>query len=148
MLKHTPASLEVLTIEIRRAFQSLRSLTDELHRDLGITAGMRAVMELLADGTSRTVPEIARSKNVTRQHIQQIINALQPLGFVEVSSNPRHQASPLLSLTPSGVKVMTEMRQREAVLFARLTEGQDERRLNDAADLLRDLVAQMEKLNR
>ncbi len=45
---------------LRTCFNRLKSVADEMHRDLGVTASMRAVMEALADEGQQSVPEIAR----------------------------------------------------------------------------------------
>ena len=49
---------------IRSGFNLLRALGDDLHRDIKITAAMRAVLETLAEVGEQTVPQIARSKSV------------------------------------------------------------------------------------
>src|SRR5690606_18141459 len=59
-----------LTRGVRACFNRLRALGDTLHEDLGITASMRSVLESLHEDGARTVPQIAKSKSVTRQHIQ------------------------------------------------------------------------------
>lgn len=48
-VKDTAASLDELTPEIRANFNRLREFADEMHKDLAITASMRAVMEAVAD---------------------------------------------------------------------------------------------------
>jgi DNA-binding MarR family transcriptional regulator len=138
-------SLGALIVEVRRAFQALRAAAEELHGDLGVTAAMRAVMEHLADGTPRTVPQIARDKNVTRQHIQQIVNALLEARMIQVSANPRHQASPLMALTPLGKGTFAEIRKREAAALSKVAKRLHNPDLENAAATLKDLTAQLEK---
>jgi len=139
------ASLGALIVEVRRAFQALRAVADGLHRDLGITAAMRAVMEHLSDGTPRTVPQVARDKNVTRQHIQQIANALLDARLIHALANPRHQASQLLVLTPLGKETFAEIRRREAAALSKVAKRLHNPDLDYAAATLRDLTAHLEK---
>jgi hypothetical protein len=68
-------TIEKITMEVRHLFQVLKALADSVHKDAGLTASTRAVMESLAD-RPRTVPDIARSKSVTRQHIQLLVDEL------------------------------------------------------------------------
>lgn len=143
-----PASLEALTREIRRAFQSLRAAADDLHRDLGITAAMRSVMEHLADGPPQTVPGIARAKNVTRQHIQQIANALVEAGLLDAIANPRHQSSPLLALSPRGMRTFALLRKRETVALNRLAKAMRGADIGAASDALRRLSSALGRTSR
>ncbi len=50
----------------------------------------------------QTVPEMARSRPVSRQHCQTIVNRLYEQGFVEFIENPRHRKSHLVSVTKKG----------------------------------------------
>lgn len=65
-----------LTQAVRGVFNRLKALGDELHGDLDVTTVMRAVMETLSDAGPMTVPQIAKLKGVTRQHIQLLADAL------------------------------------------------------------------------
>jgi len=102
---------------IRSSFNLLRALGDDLHRDLKITAAMRAVMETLAEDGDQTVPQIARSKSVSRQHIQVNVDALLRMALVALRDNPSHLRSPFVTLTPRGRSAFTIMRGREVELL-------------------------------
>ncbi|MDP6883807.1 MAG: hypothetical protein QF830_06710, partial [Rhodospirillales bacterium] len=67
-------TLYAVILDLRLCFNLLRTRADEMHKDLGVNASMRAVMESLAGEDEKTVPEIARGKSVSRQHIQVIAN--------------------------------------------------------------------------
>lgn len=123
------ATLAALIVEIRRAFQELARAGDAMHRDLGVTAAMRAVIEHLAGGKAETVPDIARVKTVSRQHIQQIVNALVAAGLAETRPNARHRRSPLIALTTRGEAVFATMQEREDEALAEIG------RHFDAADI-------------
>jgi len=112
-----------LILAVRGCFRRLRRAADDLHRDLGISASMRAMMETLSDGPPRTVPEIARLKGVSRQHVQVNIDALLRARLVETRDNPAHRRSPLIALTKSGMEAFREIRRREASLLHSLAAG-------------------------
>ena len=110
-------NLDALSRAIRASFSRLRALGDALHADLGITASMRAVMESLAERGAQTVPQIARAKGVSRQHIQVNVDALIEAGLVAVNSNPEHKRSSLLDLSKAGRRAFDKMRRREAEIL-------------------------------
>lgn len=114
---------EAVTREIRACFNRLKVLGGVLHHDLGVTAAMRAVVEALYESGEQTVPHIARSKSVTRQHIQVIVNDLVEAGLVVTRANPGDKRSPLVALTKKGRTVFERMRQREKTVFVELTRA-------------------------
>jgi DNA-binding MarR family transcriptional regulator len=115
-----PAPIERLTALVRRSFQRLRHVIDLLHADLGVTASMRAVLEYLSGEGDATVPRIAAAKEVSRQHIQKIVDQLLERELVKARANPGHRRSPLIALTGDGRRIFAEMRKREATLIAGL----------------------------
>ena len=144
--------VEKITREVRSLFQVLRALADALHRDSGLNASTRAVMEALAEGP-RTVPDIARSKSVTRQHIQLLVDELAQSDLVEFKANPAHQRSPLVALTRKGEALFLSVRKREAPLLDRLGAGLDARKAAATVQTLsalrrraEDLIRQQEQI--
>ena len=127
MLGSRAHNVERLVGEVRHLFQVLKTLADAVHRDAGLNASTRAVSEALADGP-RTVPDIARSKSVTRQHIQSLVDELHEAELVELRPNPAHQRSPLIALTRKGEVMFAGVRKREAPLLDRLAVGLDARK--------------------
>jgi DNA-binding MarR family transcriptional regulator len=107
---------------IRSCFHQLKSLGDELHEDLGVTAAMRAVMESLAEDGEQTVPQIARTKAVSRQHIQVTVDALLTSDLVTLRDNPAHKRSPFIVLTPKGRSTFAGMRRREAGVLEKIAK--------------------------
>jgi DNA-binding MarR family transcriptional regulator len=142
-LPRTPGSdrdaLYQVIREVRRLFHRLANATDRLHADFKVSAAQRAVLESLAEDGQRAVPGLARSKGVTRQHIQVIANELQSLGLIEAHANPAHQRSPLLNLTEAGSRTFSLMRSREAHLLEAVVKGLAVPRLTQVARTLRDI---------
>ena len=119
---HSDSSLYRVILEIRKLFHVLAQASSDLSADTGITASLRAVMEELYPDAQLTVPEIARRKNVTRQHIQQIANQLQEQGLVLFLDNPAHKRSPLVRLTTAGAESFRAIAAREQALLKGLEE--------------------------
>jgi DNA-binding MarR family transcriptional regulator len=121
-MKTEATKLYAVIRDIRLCFNLLRARADEMHKDLGVNASMRAVMESLAGGDERTVPEIARSRGVSRQHIQVIVNALTEANLIKARDNPDDKRTFLVSLTEQGRAVFGEIQKREAVELRVLSE--------------------------
>lgn len=115
--------VEMLTREIRACFNRLRTVGDGLHGAAGLTAAQRAVLETLTEQGRQTVPQIARDKRVSRQHIQTLVNALAEAGLVGTIPNPDDRRSPLIRLTVSGELAYRAIRRREADAFDDLTRA-------------------------
>jgi DNA-binding MarR family transcriptional regulator len=107
--------------DVRRLFNQLRSLADALHADVGVTASMRAVLETLSLEGAASVPQMARQRAVTRQHIQALVDRLAEAGLVEARPNPAHKKSPLVALTSQGEAVFRAMREREGEFGQRIS---------------------------
>lgn len=67
--------------------------------------------QLIKEGP-QTVPDMARSKPVSRQHCQTIVNALQAQGLVEFIDNPKHKTSKLVRVTKRGHTRFESMRKQ------------------------------------
>ena len=112
--------------EVRVFYHSLVQIGDTLHRDVDISLGMRAVLEYLQLNGATTVPDIARSRRVTRQRIQTMVNQLRDKGLVTTMRNPRSERSPLIDLTSMGKSTMHEMQGREAQLLSKVEISEKE----------------------
>ncbi|MFQ5625491.1 MAG: MarR family winged helix-turn-helix transcriptional regulator [Methyloligellaceae bacterium] len=117
--------LEVVTRLIRAAFHRLGTTADVLHAEKGVTGGMRAVMETLVEKGPQTVPQIARDKMVSRQHIQTLADQLLASGLAAAEPNPRHKRSSLMTLTRKGRDLFRAMREPEKKLFAEIASKLD-----------------------
>jgi DNA-binding MarR family transcriptional regulator len=140
-----PNQIEAVTSAVRGLFHRLRAFGDRLHADLGITTAMRGVMESLARSGPMTVPQMARQRPVSRQHIQMLVNQLTEAGLCTALPNPEHKRSVLIDLTGKGREVFEEIRRREA---AAITELFGDIAPNDLAAAERALSAMTAALDR
>jgi DNA-binding MarR family transcriptional regulator len=106
----------------------LRAVTDSLHGRSGLTSVCRGVLQELARLGPRTVPQLARRRHCSRQHLQALINRLVAEGMAELLPNPDHRRSRLVQLTDRGREEIEEMWRREEDLVAALpiTASEDE----------------------
>ncbi len=121
-------------------FHELRATADSLHDDPdGLSAGHRGVLESLRREGARTVPDLARARPVSRQHIQVLVNRLLELELVVTTPNPAHRGSPLVALTPAGRRRFTAMVARERDAFAHAKLPVPLGRLREATQTLHEV---------
>jgi len=137
-------ALYPLTLYVRRLFHRLGHDVTALHSESGITAGMRAVLESVIAKRPQTVPEMARVRPVSRQHIQGLVNALLADGLVETADNPAHRRSHLVRATDAGRAAYDRLRAREAAAFRKLPLGIAAAEMNLAARVLATVLDALE----
>lgn len=111
-------SVEALLDEVRMVFHRAAQVAEQLHAGEPVTLGMRAVLEFVARNGPTPVPQIARRRFVTRQHIQSLVSDLLAQGLVALEPNPAHRRSGLVTLTPGGRQLIERMLRREARFYA------------------------------
>ena len=121
---------------MRLLYHRIIQVGEQLHADESVTLGMRAVLEFLLRNGSTTVPDIARSRSVTRQHIQILVNDLLQQDLVVREDNPLHKRSSLVTLTKEGERVIQRMRKRESQLYRATKFGVKRNELKAAAHTL------------
>lgn len=133
------AAVEELIGETRALFHRLRQAAGEIHGQGAVSAGLRGVMLDLDRNGAQTVPQMARSRPVSRQHIQALVNRLLAAGLAELAPNPAHQRSSLARLTPKGRQTLAAMAQKEAEVWSRLPLGLPKKEIRNATATLRTL---------
>lgn len=129
------ASLGRLIDETRTLFHHLKR-AEETHAADALNAGERAILMDLRRNGSRTVPDMARARPVSRQHIQMLVNPLLERRLVKLVDNPRHQRSKLVALTPAGRAMTTRLAARESQILADVAAAFDADDLGAAAHVL------------
>ena len=115
--------VEALLNEVRMLLHRAVQVAEQLHAGEPVSLGMRGVLEFLHRDGPSPVPEIARRRFVTRQHIQALVNRLLELELVELDENPAHRRSALVTLTPGGRRLIERMLKGEARYYAGLKLG-------------------------
>jgi len=110
-----------------RASHKLRALGQEMGAMTEGGRGAWGVLHSLVSEGPQTVPQLARARPVSRQHIQQIANELMAAGFIESLPNPAHRRSRLLAITASGraeyLRVRDILLQHADTLFAGMDQS-------------------------
>jgi DNA-binding MarR family transcriptional regulator len=120
-------------------FHLLRALAAQIHGQGEMTAGRRGILRGLDRLGPQTVPQMARARPVSRQHIQMEVNQLEADGLVELIENVAHRRSRLVRLTPQGKVYLEEMYRREAKWYGELSLAIPAESLRATAETLRAL---------
>ena len=137
-------AFNALVNEIRISYQSLVNLAYRLHDDIDPPG--RAVLEHLKLHGAETVPQIARAKHVSRQHIQSIVNDLLTRDLVETTPNPAHRRSHLIALTNAGRELISRVFEREQAVIEPLISIIDVDEIQHATTTLATLRASLSDL--
>jgi DNA-binding MarR family transcriptional regulator len=86
---------------------------DALSRDLGLTSARWQVLGALEDGP-KTVSQIARRYELTRQGILWVVRSMTKDGLVILIKNPDHKRAKLVQYSPSGRAIYEEINRRQA----------------------------------
>ena len=99
-----------LVRQIFKLDDALKATANAITRPAGQSGARWQVLNALAD-EPRTVAEIARLKNASRQGVQRIINELHSEQIVQSKVNPKHQRFPLYEMTTSGRRALRSIEQ-------------------------------------
>jgi DNA-binding MarR family transcriptional regulator len=127
---------EALFDEVRLLFHLLKEWGESLHEGRGPSAPARAVLELVLRRGPSTVPEIARARGVSRQHIQQQVDLLLERGLLARQANPAHRRSARIALTDKGRALIQDMRATELAALSRLQPGASDHSVREATQAL------------
>jgi len=136
MSKRKVAALGAVIDQTRALFHRLKAVAQEAHDRGPATAGLRGVLQELYGKGPRTVPDMARARPVSRQHIQVLVNQLLELGWVELMDNPAHKRSKRVAITAQGRGAFEAIRLTEAAMLADLPVSVSESELEAAAAVL------------
>ncbi|MEV0083365.1 MarR family winged helix-turn-helix transcriptional regulator [Saccharopolyspora sp. NPDC050642] len=95
-------------------YRRVARLVEQQSPSNGLSVGVRAVLERLEiAGTAETVPQIARTLELSRQFVQRMVNDAQAAGFVALKPNPAHRRSSLVELTEAGCTAIRAVQAEE-----------------------------------
>jgi DNA-binding MarR family transcriptional regulator len=129
--------------EVRLLEHVLVRAAEVLHSSTGVSVAGRAVLEFVERHGPTPVPDIARARHVTRQHIQVIVDALTEQGLVSRAPNPGHRSSPLITLTRVGARTIDSIHNREHRLLDRRMAAIAERDVRAATVVLAAVRAEL-----
>jgi len=138
------ASLRALLAEVAALANQLRKTRVIIPRQNNAPTGGWTILQDLDHLGPQTVPDLARSRGLSRQNIQIQVNRLESQAYVAVAPNPAHKRSGLVELTDRGRALLATLTEREASSLEGLLAHVPQARLVPAARLLhrvRELLA-------
>ena len=108
----------------------------------------RTILVGLHRSGPRTVAQMAREREQSRQRFQPLVNALIADGLLHAVPNEAHKQSPLIVVTPKGHKAVQRIHAIEKAWRLRLDVSISKTRLADATRVLHDVRVGLELLLR
>lgn len=130
-------SLDLLFGETVALFHRMAAAAEAVHREHGIRGGERGILRSLYRHGPQTIPQLARARPVSRQHIQAHVTPLAARGLVEFRANPAHRRSHLVTLTERGRALTEKMDRKEKRLLSFLPLRVAREEIENAASVLR-----------
>lgn len=115
---HHRDQLAAVVSETIALFHRLRWVAERIYGEEGRSAARRGVLRGLVRYGPQTVPMLARTRFVTRQYMQELVDKLVAGGLAERTDNPRHRRSPLLRATARGEALVRRMDEIDARVLA------------------------------
>jgi DNA-binding MarR family transcriptional regulator len=131
--------IEQLVYETTALHHRMKIVVQHLHGGGELAAGKRGILKGIELRGPQTVPQMARARPVSRQHIRASLEPLLAEGLVQYVDNPHHKRSKLVDLTPKGAARLAAINRRENEFFNELQEYFGGRDVREAAALLRRL---------
>lgn len=132
-------ALDTLTFEVALLFFRMRTAATQYLGRGEHSSGHRSILKSLDAHGPQTVPEMARLRSVSRQHVQKLVDGLKADGLVEATPNPAHRRSVLIALTPEGVEFVNDLAKREKALWRFLGRDLSAAGVKDATEVVRTL---------
>jgi DNA-binding MarR family transcriptional regulator len=138
--------MSALFDESVRFYLRLSALATKMHGDGPLSGPRRTVLIGLHRSGPRTVAQLAREREQSRQRFQPIVNALIADGLLQAVPNAAHKQSPLIVLTANGRRAVQRIQATEQTWRPRLKVATSEARLASATRTLREVRAGLESL--
>ena len=94
----------------------------------------------------QTVPALARSRPVSRQHIQTLADAMAADGLIAFKPNAAHKRSQLMTLTAKGEQVYEALTKKLAAISDDLAADMDAKKVVATAETLNILAAKLDAI--
>ena len=123
----------------------LRIVAEHIHGQGEGSAGRRSILRSLDFSGPQTVPQMARVRLVSRQHIQILVNALIDDGLLELAKNPSHKRSSIVQLSKRGKQMVMTMNKTEEEWLEKLGLDVSKKDIQRTTETLRAVREAVEK---
>lgn len=140
----TQEVLDTFTYEVALLFFRMRLAATQYLGQGRHSSGRRSILKSLGSLGAQTVPQMARARTVSRQHIQTLVDELLAEDLVHRIPNPAHRRSKLVELTPRGRAQLAAMNEREAELMEFISRGMPRQRVRAATEVVQHVRSRLE----
>ena len=138
------ARLAEVYVALGPVYRKVARIVERSEPVMGMSVGVRAVLEQLAREGDRTVPQMARAQDLSRQFVQRMVHDAQASDFVELTPNPAHRRSSLVRLTEPGREAINAVTSREQKLMGRVGGDLTGEEIDATLRVLRHMLAGLE----
>lgn len=132
-------AIDALVADVLEAAGALRRHGDQQAAAVGQTQARWQVLSVLS-GEPQTVPGAARRLGVSRQAVQRVADLLRKDDLIQLSPNPAHASSPLLSLTASGRSALAALTEQNRTWNRLAMRSLDAKAVEEARRVLGELT--------
>jgi DNA-binding MarR family transcriptional regulator len=140
--------LSALFDESVRFYLRLSAVAAKMHGEGPLSGPRRTVLLSLHRSGPRTVAQLAKEREQSRQRFQPIVNALIADGLLQAVPNAAHKQSPLIVVTANGRRAVQRIIAIEQAWRPRMDVSISKARLANATRALRDVRGGLEELLR
>jgi DNA-binding MarR family transcriptional regulator len=115
---------------------------------MGMSVGVRAVLDQLRRGGDLTVPQMARDQDLSRQFVQRMVNDARGAGWVELVDNPAHRRSSLVHLTRAGARAIGAVAGREHEMLRQVGGNLTDEEIDATMRVLTQMLAALDVVDR
>jgi DNA-binding MarR family transcriptional regulator len=130
-------TLQAVYTENEALFHQSNDFIARLYGPGDLSLGKRGVLFLLFRVGPQTVPQIAQTRQVSRQYIQKVVNQLAQNGYVLFAENEVHKRSSLVELTEQGRDYLIGRLQHEVQMVREMVIPFPPDKLQETATMLR-----------
>ena len=138
-------ALYELMVQLPRLYSQLQTSARRGKGSANWGGGLWGLLRTLKLDGSRTVPQIARARDVARQRIQSLVDEAAAAGLVDLRENPDHRRSRIVVLTAKGGATFEALDTRIRHTAEGLAESMDIRDLDAALRVMFDLSERLRR---
>lgn len=136
--------LNKVIAEARSLLRGLETLSEAMLKEEGLTPLERTILLDVRKHRQATVPDLARARGFSRQHVQATVNPLVKRGLLGFRPNPAHKRSKFVVLAEAGEVIIRRVMIREGGILKHLAPGLDAADTTTAGEILAELGRRVE----
>ena len=140
------ARLAEVYLVVGPLYRKVMRVVERDQTESGLSVGVRAVLEQLRREGELTVPQMARTQDLSRQFVQRMVNDAASEGWVELVDNPAHRRSSLVRLTGAGSAAIGAVLEREHRLMGQVGGELTDTEIDTTLRVLREMLAGIERI--